>query len=230
MVDLPKRGAEWYLWKNIQQTALHLAQKVKDSSPALIVSSRPTPDAPIPPLDLPLPDNILDVISAYDLPGSIRHRLSDCLGQRVDDLRNNYQTRYRQACLTASTSSTFEHDVRNIRNAFQTLYRSQGIPVIKSLVESMRSSLEQRYKPLGQKPIFNHVCSYFKATYQHSSFIKNFTPFLETYFRLNAYPSTSHKAVLAEKSMMTSRQIEVWVSQCIPIQYQSNRLAVSEPS
>ncbi|GLB35910.1 hypothetical protein LshimejAT787_0301980 [Lyophyllum shimeji] len=42
------------------------------------------------------------------------------------------------------------------------------------------------------------------------TFNREFIPLLETYFRYNAYPSAVDRATLARKSMMTSRQIEVW--------------------
>ncbi|KAG6867490.1 hypothetical protein C0993_002161 [Termitomyces sp. T159_Od127] len=48
--------------------------------------------------------------------------------------------------------------------------------------------------PLKEKPVFNH----------------EYTPLLEKYFEYNAYPSAPDRAVLARKSMMTPRQIEVW--------------------
>lgn len=41
---------------------------------------------------------------------------------------------------------------------------------------------------------------------------QEFVPLLEKYFEFNAYPSAPDRAALARKSMMTPRQIEVWVS------------------
>ncbi|KAF5384832.1 hypothetical protein D9615_001301 [Tricholomella constricta] len=46
----------------------------------------------------------------------------------------------------------------------------------------------------GKKAVFNH----------------EYTPLLEKYFEINAYPSSADRMVLARKSMMTPRQIEVW--------------------
>ncbi|GLB35908.1 putative homeodomain containing protein [Lyophyllum shimeji] len=48
--------------------------------------------------------------------------------------------------------------------------------------------------PQGKQPVFNH----------------EYTPLLEKYFEYNAYPSAIDRSVLAKKSMMTPRQIEVW--------------------
>lgn len=42
--------------------------------------------------------------------------------------------------------------------------------------------------------------------------MQEYVPFLETYFKYNAYPSAPDRVALAKKSMMTPRQIEVWVS------------------
>ncbi|KAG5634563.1 hypothetical protein H0H81_001520, partial [Sphagnurus paluster] len=44
----------------------------------------------------------------------------------------------------------------------------------------------------------------------HDALANEYTPLLEKYFEYNAYPSAADKAVLARKSMMTARQIEVW--------------------
>ena len=41
--------------------------------------------------------------------------------------------------------------------------------------------------------------------------MQEFVPFLGKYFEYNAYPSAADRALMARKSMMTTRQIEVWV-------------------
>nr|AAS46736.1 HD2 homeodomain mating-type protein [Pleurotus djamor] len=43
-----------------------------------------------------------------------------------------------------------------------------------------------------------------------TSFNADFVPFLEKYFEFNAYPSAADRSLMARKSMMTPRQIEVW--------------------
>ena len=42
--------------------------------------------------------------------------------------------------------------------------------------------------------------------------MQEYTPLLEKYFEYNSYPSGPDRLMLARKSMMTIRQIEVWVS------------------
>jgi hypothetical protein len=42
--------------------------------------------------------------------------------------------------------------------------------------------------------------------------MQEYTPLLEKYFEYNSYPSGPDRLMLARKSMMTPRQIEVWVS------------------
>lgn len=44
------------------------------------------------------------------------------------------------------------------------------------------------------------------------AFYQEYTPFLEQYFEYNAFPSARDRELLARKSSMTPRQIEVWVS------------------
>ncbi|KAG9222540.1 hypothetical protein CCMSSC00406_0002875 [Pleurotus cornucopiae] len=43
-----------------------------------------------------------------------------------------------------------------------------------------------------------------------TSFNHDYVPVLEKYFEYNAYPSAADRALMARKSMMTERQIEVW--------------------
>lgn len=44
---------------------------------------------------------------------------------------------------------------------------------------------------------------------------QEYTPLLEKYFEVNAYPSAADRQVLAQKTTMTSRQIEVWVGELL---------------
>ncbi|RXW24007.1 hypothetical protein EST38_g1852 [Candolleomyces aberdarensis] len=45
---------------------------------------------------------------------------------------------------------------------------------------------------------------------KRTPFNNEYTPVLEKYFDFNAYPSQRDRELLARKSMMTPRQIEVW--------------------
>ncbi|KAG6895149.1 hypothetical protein C0992_002938 [Termitomyces sp. T32_za158] len=64
----------------------------------------------------------------------------------------------------------------------------------------------------SKRPTFNHVCviNLLDETVMLKTFPQEYTPLLDKYFEYNAYPSAPDRAVLARKSMMTLRQIEVW--------------------
>jgi len=72
-------------------------------------------------------------------------------------------------------------------------------------------SLQGSTKKLN--PSFNYVCSFQSQLLCliHILVDQEYVPLLEKYFEHNAYPSATDRAVLARKSMMTDRQIEVWV-------------------
>ncbi|KAJ8481203.1 hypothetical protein ONZ45_g15388 [Pleurotus djamor] len=65
-------------------------------------------------------------------------------------------------------------------------------------------------------------------------FNADFVPFLEKYFEYNAYPSAADRALMARKSLMTPRQIEVWFQnhrnrarkegKCLPRLHPSDKL------
>nr|AER51796.1 homeodomain 2 mating type protein [Pleurotus tuoliensis] len=73
-------------------------------------------------------------------------------------------------------------------------YRSELLRRAQEQCEKLRNEAVKLTKAKQAKPGFNH----------------DYVPVLEKYFECNAYPSTADRALMARKSMMTERQIEVW--------------------
>ncbi|KAF4573176.1 Caudal homeobox family protein [Pleurotus pulmonarius] len=61
-----------------------------------------------------------------------------------------------------------------------------------------------RHHLAGPQPLIN-VVKPSKPSFNH-----DYVPVLEKYFEYNAYPSAADRVLMARKSMMTERQIEVW--------------------
>nr|AEX07900.1 HD2 homeodomain mating-type protein [Volvariella volvacea] len=102
---------------------------------------------------------------------------------------------------------------------------TQTEPQPRHIVKTARSTFQVRYE--RQLEEFERICrtaaeSYVATTTPASissekqerkerlPFKAEFTPLLENYFAKNAYPSSADRTVLAKKSGMTQRQIEVW--------------------
>ncbi|KAJ8516112.1 hypothetical protein ONZ45_g6531 [Pleurotus djamor] len=85
-------------------------------------------------------------------------------------------------------------------------------------IEQHRSKFTVAHNKSANKPLFN----------------SDFVPFLEKYFEFNAYPSAADRILMAKKSMMTPRQIEVWFQnhrnrarkegKCLPRLHPSDKL------
>lgn len=85
---------------------------------------------------------------------------------------------------------------------------------------STRSRTSFSFFPTGKsRPAFNQVCTSSHALALVLCLIisKDCIPLLERYFDYNAYPSAADRGILAEKTGLTHRQIEVWV--CISYLY-----------
>ncbi|KAG6910539.1 hypothetical protein DXG01_009958 [Tephrocybe rancida] len=65
---------------------------------------------------------------------------------------------------------------------------------VRVAVARVKSAASAQPNAKQKKPVFNH----------------EYTPLLDKYFEHNAYPSAPDRALLAKKSMMSPRQIEVW--------------------
>ncbi|KDQ31068.1 A mating type protein [Pleurotus ostreatus PC15] len=82
-------------------------------------------------------------------------------------------------------------------------------------LEACVSGLYAKRLAVLQKDLLNHAkvrCDRLReqAKPKKPSFNHDYVPVLEKYFEYNAYPSAADRTLMARKSMMTDRQIEVW--------------------
>ncbi|KAF8167645.1 hypothetical protein B0H34DRAFT_792351 [Crassisporium funariophilum] len=195
MVPQADSKAEWNILKSTQRIALSMMQKTMAYSPLTIQSKPARLDTTPPPLRLPFPDDILAPLLTLKLPEKTRQDLIQSITYSVNKLQKEYQDSYRYAYSHSIILSDFDNGPSNIRDTFQAFYQRNCLPMIRSQVSYI-------------------VAEY--AKYQHARpdrkrpFNNEYTPVLEKYFDLNAYPSALDRLALAGKSGMTPRQIEVW--------------------
>ncbi|PPQ71474.1 hypothetical protein CVT26_011253 [Gymnopilus dilepis] len=154
-------------------------------------------DPPLPPMELPLPLEALEELSSLRVPHSIRKTILQCVHAQIVQIQQEYINAFKRTCLqTKHTHSTFVPDFHDIQQVYQASYKRHCVPMVKGLVSSISAKVASYRQPLPseEKRIFN----------------SEYTPMLEKYFEYNAYPSAQHQSFLAQKSMMTRRQIEVW--------------------
>ncbi|KAF8078877.1 hypothetical protein FPV67DRAFT_1775975 [Lyophyllum atratum] len=149
--------------------------------------------------------NIASQLVEIGLPPAIARQISNAYIKTTRELHDASQSSLRNALRTASATGDKETHSRNKAwNAALTQQtyawaennisraRDAVFSLARGAVATGKSTLVESAKEM--KPVFNH----------------EYTPFLEKYFEYNAYPSPMDRAVLARKSMMTPRQIEVW--------------------
>ncbi|KAG6848753.1 hypothetical protein H0H93_014387 [Arthromyces matolae] len=174
-----------------------------NSSPRLVsrCDSHFTQDPLFPSISVPL--SILPQLEAIGLGPAAAHRISETYMKAARDLHAACEKSLRNAYQKALSSGQC-----GLRD-FQAIYKSMsdgyarqtGVWASNTLAHAHDAIAKARsesdvLQPTKEKkrPVFNH----------------EYTPLLEKYFEYNAYPSAPDRAVLARKSMMTPRQIEVW--------------------
>ncbi|KAJ3886158.1 homeodomain protein [Lentinula edodes] len=165
----------------------------------------------VPPLQLTVPSFFFSQVEKHDLPASAR----DNLARTVDLLKADYAQQFKDACLK--------------------LIHSADLPRLKSLlpvvIEKLRNELQHFFESNGLRKLLDELTSYSRDRLRLSSFStpppaprqssipayeapvpfnNEYTPILETYFQYDPYPTSRDRQIIAERSGMTRRQIEVW--------------------
>nr|AEX07899.1 HD2 homeodomain mating-type protein [Volvariella volvacea] len=146
-----------------------------------------TAQAPFSPpeLLLTIPDSIYPRLITLGVHPLTAERLSNTFQTHVKQLRASYTRKYHSICNSCEVSNIMA-TCRIMREA----YLKRVAQWEEMMISKVLSGTDTRSK----NPPFNHA----------------YTPILEKYFESNAYPSAADRAVLARKSDMTPRQIEVW--------------------
>ncbi|KAF8807823.1 homeobox-domain-containing protein [Phlegmacium glaucopus] len=189
MYAQPTFNAERDAMRKFQRTARTTVAILEGYNAGFHIS-KPSPvlDTSSMTLDLTLPHDIFAPI--MKLPEGIRQEFLGCFMNRLNGLQEQFLSIFRSTCSMARSVN----DLDAIRQGVRSIYYRQYIP----LFQLQLSRLADLPKPQQQ----NHSGK--------KTFNNEYTPLLEKYFEHNAYPSASDRLVLATKTMMTPRQIEVW--------------------
>uniref|UniRef100_A0A8H7YAP0 Homeobox domain-containing protein n=1 Tax=Psilocybe cubensis TaxID=181762 RepID=A0A8H7YAP0_PSICU len=153
-------------------------------------------DTMIPPLILSVPPEILEPLSTLTVSENARNMILERFGRFVAELQKEYTSAYRHSCMEVYRVTGSISDMHALHKAYQALSQRRMVPTIKSQVDFILAEAKKHSK----NPV--------QDTKRH--FNSQFTHVLEKYFEQNGYPSSLHRSVLAQKSGMTPRQIEVW--------------------
>ncbi|KAF8054201.1 hypothetical protein FPV67DRAFT_1553160 [Lyophyllum atratum] len=150
---------------------------------------------------LPQITTIAPQLEKIGLSPIIARQASETYLKTAHGLRDVCETSFRNAFRKASAAGRItQKGVLTMTAAWHTAYMQQTHAWAEDAFACARDavakveSVAARPHAKGNKPTFNH----------------EYTPLLEKYFEHNAYPSARDRSVLARKSMMTPRQIEVW--------------------
>ncbi|KAK0456016.1 hypothetical protein EV421DRAFT_1895283 [Armillaria borealis] len=153
--------------------------------------SQPTLNTPH--LNLCLPDEVQAELDDTAVPQDVR----DMLGSAISDLQSDYRRIFDKAYQkTLSVSGPQFPAVRQLEMLLQRRFTTQALPgLMKHYLEAKAAVASAAVASSDRlAPKFNNA----------------YIPYLKAYFDYNAYPSPHDREVMAKKSMMTSRQIEVW--------------------
>nr|AAZ14948.1 homeodomain mating-type protein [Coprinellus disseminatus] len=168
-----------------------LLPKSQEPNPGSI----PFPDPPA--LVLDVPNDFTRFIDEYQLPPYTLERTLLKLQQAIEEQKILHQQKFREVCnkflelnLPSSSSKHLSY-YESIKKAHENAFRRQ----LSQLRDTVMDTCEQlQLNAPAKKAVFN----------------VEYTPVLEQYFEYNAYPSVRDRELLARKSSMTPRQIEVW--------------------
>lgn len=153
--------------------------------------------------------------------------ISRIVSSKATQLAKIYQTSYEVTCRNilsiprSKESRPVVEVLANLRRTFEFMYENKDLPKFLASAVDAQSSYQGNLctssaSECRLRPSFNHVrllhCIIIAFIY---TIIKEYTPLLEKYFEKNAYPSSKDRLLLAQKSGMTPRQIEVWVCETL---------------
>nr|AAZ20164.1 homeodomain mating-type protein [Coprinellus disseminatus] len=157
-----------------------------------------TPTTPSP-IDLPYPQDVVENIRNFGISVDIQDRIVARVDQWYYEIRRTLEDQYSKtftslAALPHISGIAPEQDLPAV---YETMYKDNLSPKFRADIDALlRQAINQRVTRRTEKQ---------KIPFNHESL-----PLLETYFEYNAYPSAQDRALLAKKSLMCPRQIEVW--------------------
>ncbi|KAJ3532910.1 hypothetical protein NMY22_g7553 [Coprinellus aureogranulatus] len=185
------------LWKRLYDSTQTFLAKTKTVTCAVHLPDAPPQRETSPPLDLTVPPDFFDLLHGLQLPSSALQVALTRVHQAVDEQRVLHEKKYQEVCAKfiqlyePSTSSRHSNYYQSIKKSHENSFQRQLIRIREAVLKVYEDI--QIDKP-EKKPVFN----------------SEYTPVLEQYFEYNSFPSAKDRELLARKSSMTVRQIEVW--------------------
>jgi hypothetical protein len=209
------------IWKRLydaSQSCLDTLTKSRQpTTQAVSQTSQPAQLRTFPQLNLSVPADFTDFIYGLQLPASTLKSALVRIDKVIDEQKTIHETKYQELCNKflhlnrPSTSSQHIDYFGSIKKTHERSFERQ-LARIKESVLNVYENL-QTTSSQSKKPIFNAVSHSPNASPVAAlNHTQEYTPVLEQYFEYNAYPSARDRELLARKSSMTARQIEVWVS------------------
>ncbi|KAG7452341.1 uncharacterized protein BT62DRAFT_1000080 [Guyanagaster necrorhizus] len=143
-------------------------------------------------LELPIPDHVKAELDNPCTPIALRNALDSA----ISDLRAEYQCVFDKAYQRSSLAPVPQQAaMQRFVTLIQHRFTTQALPgLMRHHLKEALASTVSAFDENRPTPKFNNA----------------YIPYLKAYFNYNAYPSPQDREVMAAKSMMTSRQIEVW--------------------
>ncbi|KAF9455633.1 hypothetical protein BDZ94DRAFT_1277745 [Collybia nuda] len=180
--------------QRLKPTVLSAFRRVGQQPPPTTPPSIDKARLNVPPLSLPIPEEIASYLTGAGCSSTVADALSDAFIRSAHQIRTAYGMSYREiADQLASDSNRFSFRLERLQSSLRVQYEEKIISA-KQVVLNRAAKLGRQQQGVKTKPKFN----------------QEFVPLLEAYFQYDAYPSAPDRSILATKSMMTSRQIEVW--------------------
>ncbi|KAF9486287.1 hypothetical protein BDN70DRAFT_869763 [Pholiota conissans] len=152
---------------------------------------------PIPHLHLPFPCDILLSIESVGLPDHLCQQVKAKVTEKITEFQRICTAVYMQTCRDLPGPHTDPKHLISLAKMYYTLYNDYQIPKFRAQISTSTATMytvKNKRTQDTKRPTFNF----------------EYIPFLEKYFENNAYPSRPDRVLLARKSLMSERQIEVW--------------------
>ncbi|KAF9502397.1 homeodomain 2 mating type protein [Pleurotus eryngii] len=149
----------------------------------------------------PLPDLKPD-LQAIGLPPHIISSLISIFSTKCDLLRQASERIFRSNEISTVLSQSRS---TGLVNGLQKYVHQTYVREVTHYQSELLRRTQEQCKKLRNESPKTPTSKQAKPTFNH-----DYVPVLEKYFVYNAYPSTADRALMARKSLMTERQIEVW--------------------
>ncbi|KAK0465618.1 uncharacterized protein EV420DRAFT_969997 [Desarmillaria tabescens] len=168
-----------------------IAKLFKKTAGPINGSAIPPSLPPLPQLNFILPEHVKSELNDNSIPAEMRSALTTAIQDLQEDYRRVYERAYNASLASPLPQFSAIHRLGAILEA---RFLNQSLPGLMRHYLAEKAALPKSNEVEESKRKFNNA----------------YIPYLQAYFAYNAYPSLHDREVMARKSMMTSRQIEVW--------------------